>query len=821
MGKRKTASSQPEDPSSASDLPPAPQDQNSPSNTIAPNDSPVPEKQQSESSKRPNLSNGSWRGKATAVAEIARESITAAASSARESAQSKAQPATTPNTPNKKSSNLLTPTRPKPCVASVSKVTATSGVPETDATQETETKDGPTEKGPATTDPPSQEQMQERPLPVAGWRGWWAKGQDEKVAGAGTADSNTADSQTKANDNSQPTAGKPLDPTFFTPNKLPPNSNAEEADLDGSKATPRSSWFGLWGSSNGPPGGESDAASTSRKSVSLEPSQSNDAAAAEPTIAPPKRVSTESTGPGNRPASGSWAFWSRDAGGNSTTIGELAVADTTSAADPQTTKLADPAKQNDAKPSSSKGGPANEGASTPDPKKATKAVGKAAPSPTPASSRPSSLAPANSESQPTEKTQDKTPATKAMPQNLLLPAFHKTYSLAQTPSYWQQLTRMFGRHANHPSEQRHLSLSTNPPRLKSALAIGVHGYFPSPLLQKVLGPPTGTSIRFAKSAAAAVKKWADAHQPDSPIDIEMVALEGEGMVGARLDTLWKLLLNWLEQLRRADFILVACHSQGVPVACLLVQRLLEFGVLAPHTRIGICAMAGVNLGPFASYRSRFLDASASELFQFSLPGSSVSTRYAAALDVLLAHHVRITYIGSIDDQLVSLESSTFATCAHPYIFRAVFVDGRIHAPDFLTHLVGFALKLRNLGISDHGLVRELSAPLAGSLYGGEGHSRIYQEAGVYDLAVAFALETTSLTAPGGVAVERIDYEVPAAQPNPYVLPWAMRGLLEEEFVKTELRGETAELLRQFESWRPTSKVLQDVKFRLEAVKSKL
>ena len=50
----------------------------------------------------------------------------------------------------------------------------------------------------------------------------------------------------------------------------------------------------------------------------------------------------------------------------------------------------------------------------------------------------------------------------------------------------------------------------------------------------------------------------------------------------------------------------------------------------------------------------------------------------------------------------------------------------------LTHLVGFVLKLRNLGVSDHGLVRELSTPLAGSLYGGEGHSRIYEDPAVYE-----------------------------------------------------------------------------------------
>ena len=49
----------------------------------------------------------------------------------------------------------------------------------------------------------------------------------------------------------------------------------------------------------------------------------------------------------------------------------------------------------------------------------------------------------------------------------------------------------------------------------------------------------------------------------------------------------------------------------------------------------------------------------------------------------------------------------------------------------------------------------------------------------------------------------------------------MRGLLEEDFVKTELWAETDELLRQFDAWKPTTKALKDVKYRLEAVRSKL
>lgn len=60
-----------------------------------------------------------------------------------------------------------------------------------------------------------------------------------------------------------------------------------------------------------------------------------------------------------------------------------------------------------------------------------------------------------------------------------------------------------------------------------------------------------------------------------------------------------------------------------------------------------------------------------------------------------------------------------------------------------------------------------------------------------------------------------------SSPNPYHLPWIMRGLLEEDFVKTELSSETAELVKKFDDWKPVTKALKDVKYRLEAVRSKL
>lgn len=92
-----------------------------------------------------------------------------------------------------------------------------------------------------------------------------------------------------------------------------------------------------------------------------------------------------------------------------------------------------------------------------------------------------------------------------------------------------------------------------------------------------------------------------------------------------------------------------------------------------------------------------------------------------------------------------------------------------------------------------------------------------QRTDTLSLAVQFALETTSVQADVPLKVRH----EPPANSNPSQLPWSMRGLLEEDVVKTELDQESKELLLRFDEWKPTSKVLKDVKYRLEVIKSKL
>lgn len=254
--------------------------------------------------------------------------------------------------------------------------------------------------------------------------------------------------------------------------------------------------------------------------------------------------------------------------------------------------------------------------------------------------------------------------------NQLLPSFRDTFALQESPSWLQTIGRLL--HYSKEPENKHVLVLRDPPRPKRALAIGVHGYFPAPLIRTVLGQPTGTSLKFSTMAAKAIHQWAENH--GYQCNVEKISLEGEGRIAERVDILWKLLLNWMEHIREADFIMFACHSQGVPVTVMLVAKLIAFGCLNA-CRIGICAMAGVNLGPFPDYKSRWIGGSAGELFDFAHPTSKVSREYEAALQTALDFGVRIAYVGSIDDQLVSLEvrycilrfrPDLTLTCSHLY-----------------------------------------------------------------------------------------------------------------------------------------------------------
>ena len=84
------------------------------------------------------------------------------------------------------------------------------------------------------------------------------------------------------------------------------------------------------------------------------------------------------------------------------------------------------------------------------------------------------------------------------------------------------------------------------------------------------------------------------------------------------------------------------------------------------------------------------------------------------------------------------------------------------------------------------------------------------------MAVRYLFETPSL----GDFDLNLDRFTAQQKNNPYYLPWAMRGILEDKGV-LESRHFTHEILKlrkQYEDWEPASKAMKEVKFQLEPLR---
>jgi hypothetical protein len=287
--------------------------------------------------------------------------------------------------------------------------------------------------------------------------------------------------------------------------------------------------------------------------------------------------------------------------------------------------------------------------------------------------------------------------------------------------------------------------------VKHVVVVGVHGWFPIKLVLRIVGEPTGTSPRFVNMMSRAVHDFLFERGVNLPPDsITGIALEGPGRIDERTEALYAQLVKHKEAIWRADMVFFAAHSQGSVVSAHLLSKLISDGILDPErTRTCLLAMAGVSHGPFPFLKNNVLvqyfeQQAARELFEFcedpEKDPKSVGAKYRDSLDHILSHGVRMVAVGSWFDQVVPLYSALLHRYTHPLVFRAVHISAADYSPDFLTSLVTFAVRLRNRGIWDHGLLVHLSEVVAGSLISGtQGHSSVYEEADVYSIAVQWLL----------------------------------------------------------------------------------
>lgn len=370
-------------------------------------------------------------------------------------------------------------------------------------------------------------------------------------------------------------------------------------------------------------------------------------------------------------------------------------------------------------------------------------------------------------------------------------------------------------------------------RVSKVVVIGVHGWFAQSIFKNVMGTPTGTSARFATMMAESVRRhFQEAGNPLPDEAITVIAPQYDGRVEERADFFFDTIAQnaqWVDALREADAVMVAAHSQGAVVSTLLLARLVDEGFVSPkRSRTCVLSMCGIYQGPFvhlksslaSSYINYFETGAARELFEFQSSDTAISARHREAYGRLLTAGIKFVHIGSIDDNVVPLYSALNSSAAHPSILRAVYIDGvAFPETDFLISLIILCVAVRNCGFHDHNLLTLLSASVAGSLYGGLGHSLVYDEENVYDLATRYLFETNSPRSSGATHIPLVTTSFAAQRWNPYELPWGLRGLLEDTTIQHFFGDDIVEVIQDYHDWHPASKPLRDLQWRLSPIRS--
>mmetsp|Transcript_4192 Transcript_4192/g.4136 ORF Transcript_4192/g.4136 Transcript_4192/m.4136 type:complete len:764 (-) Transcript_4192:2035-4326(-) len=413
---------------------------------------------------------------------------------------------------------------------------------------------------------------------------------------------------------------------------------------------------------------------------------------------------------------------------------------------------------------------------------------------------------------------------------LMTPHIHETF---RTITFVTRL-RLMGEHLlchMNPTENHLYSLpcakvQNKRLKVKKVVIIGVHSFLPIKMVKTLIGLSTGSSINIVEEATKAMKTWLHENGTSNlDYEIQTIALEGEGTIKERVDKLFKLLKNWIDIISNCDFLFVASHSLGTPVAIHLLAKLLEHHPhISSRKKIGLLSMCGMYLGPIVGLNSKLVIRAYSpsenrilnELFDLQRPNSEVSIRMIASMQNLVQHDVKLTFCGSIDDQLVPIFSSIGVNFSHPNVFKCLFVDKHTEVPKFLVSLLKIILIMKNLGYSDHNLLRDLSEKCTGTLADG-GHCKIFQHEIVYLTAIRHSLETTTLVNPKGLLATPLQ-NYKQIQNNQFHIPWNIRGLLNDLLkIKNIPSLQLINILiKDFHDWTPTQKKWKDLKYCFNA-----
>lgn len=360
---------------------------------------------------------------------------------------------------------------------------------------------------------------------------------------------------------------------------------------------------------------------------------------------------------------------------------------------------------------------------------------------------------------------------------------------------------------------------------KKALIISFHGFLPQKIVKNIIGESTGSSQRMEEQAAKELKRWSDINNVE--LNIETINLEGYGKLFERVNECLSILENWIENISSCDFILAVANSHSVPLAIHVIARLITSGYLDKTEKLGFIGLSGICMGPIPEVESKISirgnvgqDADIiSEILDLEDPDSLQSKELSRNMKVVIRKNFKVTFVGSLNDCFSPIYSSLGLHLLHPNIYRALYIDGSQHQPDFLTSLFNLILTVKNLNYSDHGLLIELSNFFTGQIGDGQ-HSKVLTNKYAFRIGISNMLNTSDLFYQQKVVEELTN--IREYTTNSYHIPWCLRGFL-EELEKLQKHFDAKQIIEQlyeeFKSWEPETQKMKDLRYCMLAFES--
>eukprot|EP01080_Neovahlkampfia_damariscottae_P002866 gene2866-4709_t len=201
-------------------------------------------------------------------------------------------------------------------------------------------------------------------------------------------------------------------------------------------------------------------------------------------------------------------------------------------------------------------------------------------------------------------------------------------------------------------------------------------------------------------------------------NINYISLKGHGKIENRVLKYKNKMKkdDDLLKFKESDLIIFLCHSQGVPVGCILLNELIKEELISiKNKKISMISMAGLHHGtdwnPFGVGTIGSLNKSTKELYEMNNLDSKIYKKYLNSIQFLLNQKMKLICFSSYGDILTNLYSSSFDEMNNYNLKRGLFLKFNFERKlknDFFLFLILYSFKWRNLNLKFKHLFKLLS-----------------------------------------------------------------------------------------------------------------